>query len=48
MKDFLKCDYCSKEATRFNETRVKGDGIHREIVTVCDKHMREKVVKSNK
>jgi hypothetical protein len=41
-----KCYYCPKEATRFNETRVKSDGIHREIIDTCDVHY-HKLIKEN-
>jgi transposase-like protein len=41
-----KCYYCGRQATRFNETRVKQDGVHREIVDTCDVHY-NKLIKEN-
>jgi hypothetical protein len=41
-----KCHYCSRKANRFNETRVKSDGIHREMVNVCDIHY-DRLIKEN-
>ncbi len=41
-----KCHYCDREATRFNETRVKSDGIHREIIDTCAIHY-DRLIKEN-
>lgn len=43
-----KCEWpiCSQEAIRYNETRVKSDGLHREIISVCDKHYHQ-MIKEN-